>query len=83
MYFQNGSHCIEVSLCFTCLWLSLELAGNFSKECESETSPCLQITDATFAVACLATLHPVGPIQAVCKERKHFLTEQAVGKIRY
>lgn len=57
---------------FTCLWLILELAGDFGKEFEGETSSCLPVTYATFAVACLAALNSVGSIQAVCKERKYY-----------
>lgn len=48
-----------------CLWLSLELAGDFGEEFEGETSSRLPVTDATFAVARLAALDSVGPIQAV------------------
>lgn len=61
----------EVSLCLTCLWLSLELAGDFGEEFEGETSSRLPVTYGPFAVACLAALNPIGPIQTVCKERKH------------
>lgn len=70
---------------FTCLWFSLKLAGNFGKELEGETSSCLPVTDATFAVACLAALNPVGAKRAVCKERKDYFrlicpTKQAGGE---
>lgn len=63
---------IDFFVTFTCLWLILELAGDFGKEFEGETSSCLPVTYATFAVACLAALNSVGSIQAVCKERKYY-----------
>lgn len=55
---------------YTFLSFSLELAGNFGKEFEGETCSCLPVTDATFAVASLAALNSVGPIQAVWRKRK-------------
>lgn len=56
---------------FTCLRLILEVAGDLGEEFEGEAGSRLPVTDATFAVARLAALDPVGPVQAVCKERKH------------
>lgn len=47
------------------LRLSLEFASDFGKESEGETSSRLPVTDATFAVACLAALNPIGSIQTV------------------
>lgn len=50
------------------MWLSLELAGDFGKEFEVETGSCLPVTNASFAVARLAALNPIGSIQTVCKD---------------
>lgn len=61
---------------FTCLWFSLELAGNFGKECEGETGSGLPVTYATFAAACLTALNPIGSISTVCMEEEHFNNKQ-------
>lgn len=67
----GGKSLLENVLCFlfTCLWLSLELAGNLGKEGEVETSSSLPVTNASFAVARLTALNPVGSIVTVCEGR--------------
>lgn len=69
LYFVRHNFVIAL----TCLWLALELAGDFGKEFEGETSARLPVTYATFAVACLAALHSIGSKGAVCKGSKHFI----------
>lgn len=49
----------------SCWGLRLQLAGYFGKELEGETGSGLPVTDASFAVACLAAFNAIGPIQAI------------------
>lgn len=58
---------LNFAITLTRLWLAPELAGDFGKEFEGETSARLPVTYATFAVARLTALHSVGSKGAVCK----------------
>lgn len=60
-------------LLYTCWWLIFEFACNFGKEWQGETSSCLPVTYATFAVACLAALNSKGSKQAVWKKENNFI----------
>lgn len=60
-------------LLYTCLWLIFELACNFGEEWEGETSSCLPVTYATFAVACLAALDSKGSKRAIWKKENNIL----------
>lgn len=51
-----------IMVMFTCLRLILEVAGDLGEEFEGEAGSRLPVTDATFAVARLAALDPVGPV---------------------
>lgn len=71
---------LNIAIALTRLRLTLELAGDFGKEFEGETSARLPVTYAAFAVARLTALHSVGSKGAVCKGSKHFYFENSLKK---